>query len=63
MKSKAVGNQYLYDGEVVTVLEMFRGSVYFRNCLFGDSKRRKLPTYLLSNGIRVKFKQLQRIQS
>ena len=55
MRSKAVGKQYLYNGDIVTVIEMIQGKVYYRNSLFGDNKRRKLSRVVRKASISVRI--------
>ena len=59
--NKRIGETYLYKNEPVTIIDVIQGGIKNKNSFHRNNRKRNPPTYILSNGRRVRFDKLKKI--
>lgn len=58
--NKRIGETYLYNNEPVTIIDVIKGGIKNKNSFHRNNRKRNPPTYILSNGHRVRFDKLEK---
>lgn len=58
--NKRIGQTYLYNNEPVIILDVIKGRIKNKNTFHRNDRKRNPPTYILSNGHRVRFDKLEK---